>query len=52
MTNNYEIKDYEVQRIHYGAKRHEYIEVVFDDEHMTYDIYNRNDDYDYYEQEW
>lgn len=51
MTNNYKIKEYEVQRIHYGVKRHEYIEVVFDDEHVTYDIHNRHNDYDDYEQE-
>ena len=52
MTNNYVINDYEVTRIRYGVKRNEYIEVIFDDEHMTYDIYDRDTDYDYYEQEW
>lgn len=52
MTNKYELKDYEVERIHYGAKRNECIEVIFDDEHMIYDVYDRGIDYDYYEQEW
>lgn len=52
MTNKYEYKDCEVRKIYYGAKRHEYIEVIFDDKHKTYDIYDGNTDYDYYEQEW
>lgn len=52
MTNNYEINNYEVIKIHYGAKRNEYIEVIFDDYHNDYEIDYNDTDYNYYEQEW